>query len=277
MNDTTIYDPDIQWVFFDCFNTILLEPEAQCPYPYLIPIADLAVRHGLYISEEEFVADYGAWYKRRWPARLDNEKNSRWREMPLAERLSNLFHARLFNLHKYRSTEESMVKCDGAPAGTEPEKKTISLLITEMITLLTNHYLRELVPSDRVVNMLDHLAGKVRLAVISNYYIAGWPALALDYFGLGAYFDFVIDSAAFGTKKPGIEIYEEALRRAEASSEEVIFIGDSWDNDILIPHSLGMHTLYVQFTSMPRPTTTLAYGYQVPSISHWDDLIARWG
>lgn len=265
MTDTTTFGAGVQWIFFDCFNTILMEPKTDSPYSYLIPIAGLPVRHGLYKSEEEFIADYGSWYKCKWPPSVGNQTTDRWSELPLEERLSELFNTRLSNQLHYHSVE-----------GFRVEKESISALITEMIAHLTNYYLNNLVPSDRIVNTLDHLADKSRLAVVSNFYIAGWPALALDHFGLGAYFDFVLDSAAFGTKKPGVTIYNEALQRAGALPEEVIFVGDSWDNDILLPHHLGMRTVHVQFTPKRRSTTTLADGYQVPSISHWDELVAWW-
>ena len=47
----------IDWIFFDCFNTLLAEPRGDERFPYLTPSADLPVRYGFYGS---LLADLGA-------------------------------------------------------------------------------------------------------------------------------------------------------------------------------------------------------------------------
>ena len=47
----------IDWIFFDCFNTLLAEPRVDDRFPYLTPSADLPVRYGFYGS---LLADLGA-------------------------------------------------------------------------------------------------------------------------------------------------------------------------------------------------------------------------
>lgn len=232
----------VSWVFFDCFNTLLMEPGGHGPHPYLTPIASLPVRHGLYGSQAEFLADYAAWYRSRWAAH-DGEGASRrdWREVPLAERLTELFRGR-------RAAERAHAD-----------------IVAEMVSHLDDRHLPSLKPADKVRDMLARLGGEVRLAVVSNFYIAGWPAMALDHFGLGGHFAFVLDSAAFGIKKPGPAIYEEALRRAGARPEEVVFIGDSLQADVLTPRRLGMRALHY------RPASAAAR--REWEIAHWDELV----
>ena len=57
----------LDWMFFDCFNTLLAEPGGGERFPYLTPLADLPVQYGLYDSSIEFLTDYTKWYESRWP------------------------------------------------------------------------------------------------------------------------------------------------------------------------------------------------------------------
>ena len=57
----------LDWIFFDCFNTLLAEPRSGERFPYLTPLADLPVQYGLYGARAEFLADYARWYESRWP------------------------------------------------------------------------------------------------------------------------------------------------------------------------------------------------------------------
>jgi HAD superfamily hydrolase (TIGR01549 family) len=88
---------------------------------------------------------------------------------------------------------------------------------------------------------------KYRLGVVSNFSVANLPAQYLESFGLRNHFDFVLDSAAFGYKKPDPRIFYQALALAGLSSDEagrVLFIGDHPDRDIYPARGLGMQTMH---------------------------------
>ena len=160
-------------------------------------------------------------------------------------------------------------------SGASPDTKApdLNAIISQMVSRLRDHQLRLLKPTDGVQDMLSGLHGQVKMAVVSNVHIVGWPEFVLDRFGLGHYFDFVLDSAAFGVKKPGTAIYEEALQRAAASPQQVLFVGDSLANDVLAPRRMGMRAVHY------RPETgdaTDGTGAQAPAhegVSHWRDLL----
>ena len=85
------------------------------------------------------------------------------------------------------------------------------------------------------------------MGVVSNFYLPGWPERLLGVHGLLQHFEFVIDSAAIGFRKPGHEIYLEALRHAGLGADragDVVFIGDNLRNDVLAPRSMGMDAIY---------------------------------
>ena len=70
----------------------------------------------------------------------------------------------------------------------------------------------------------------------------------LKQFGLTSYFDFVVDSAGVGWRKPGREIYMAALEAAGLSVSEtstVLFVGDDFENDCAAPGRLGFATKHL--------------------------------
>ena len=253
----------LDWVFFDCFDTLLAEPRSGERFPYLTPLADLPVRYGLYGARAEFLADYARWYESRWPEADATPTSGRdWAEVPLAARLTELFAQR--REHMPPESDRSM-----ETGAAQPEE-----IVPRMISRLCDHYLRTLTPTDGVGDMLSQLHGRVKTAVVSNFYIAGWPALALDHFGLAHRFEFVLDSAAFGVKKPGREIYGEALRRAAVRPGNALFVGDSPTSDVLAPRRLGMQALHYRPVTRNAGAGIGAATLRDGVISHWRDLPA---
>lgn len=121
--------------------------------------------------------------------------------------------------------------------------------------------------------MLQRWRSIVKTGVISNFYLRDWPQRMLMKFGLYSHFDFVIDSASFGFKKPGHTIYLGALQRAGIlinQAERVIFIGDNLTNDVLAPMELGMKAIYLDRTDDRPSSEPVPEG--IPSIRHWDEF-----
>ena len=68
------------------------------------------------------------------------------------------------------------------------------------------------------------------LGVISNS--VGTMEEQLNRLGLAKYFRTILDSAIVGVEKPHPEIFQIALKRAEAQSSEAVFVGDTHATDI---------------------------------------------
>ena len=62
---------------------------------------------------------------------------------------------------------------------------------------------------------------------------------------IDSFFDQVITSEASGSLKPNKEIFDYALRKTGASTEESIMIGDNLDADIQGGINAGMDTIFV--------------------------------
>ncbi|MCX6672372.1 MAG: HAD family hydrolase [Methanothrix sp.] len=68
----------------------------------------------------------------------------------------------------------------------------------------------------------------------------------MRYFGLYEQFTHVIFSSDFGHKKPDPRIFLEAAKLMGREPEEVMCIGDSFDNDIVPSSRLGMKAMHIE-------------------------------
>ncbi|MEJ1238595.1 YjjG family noncanonical pyrimidine nucleotidase [Chryseolinea sp. T2] len=81
------------------------------------------------------------------------------------------------------------------------------------------------------IDVLDYLAGRYRLAVITNGFDE-IQQLKLAAGNLHKYFNHIITSQTAGHRKPAREIFEYALQHNETQCHEAIMIGDNLITDI---------------------------------------------
>jgi len=93
-----------------------------------------------------------------------------------------------------------------------------------------------------------------KLGLISNFTYAPLIYAALRKLDLSRFFDVVLVSADIGWRKPHVRIFNEALRRLGVSAGEVIYIGDSPDEDIKGAKDVGMRTIHVASQFYPQET-----------------------
>ena len=206
-----------QVIFFDCFNTLIEEHHDPDDFPFMMPSDHLAVEAGFYAEREAFHADYDHWHARNW----DREPG---REVHYRDRVSFILE-----------------RCDPG------RKHLIQDLVAEMERRFHQDYHAGLAPAPGVLEMLESWRGKARLAVVSNFHLEDYPERVLEDFGLLAHFDFVINSADLGWKKPNPRIYETALDQAglsAGSGDRAFFVGDNLTNDVLAPRAAGMGALH---------------------------------
>ncbi len=211
-------------IFFDCFNTLIEELHDRSDFPYMAPSDHMSVEAGFYAHRDEFRRDYADCHARNWDY-------DRGREVTYHERVSGVLHRR------------------------DPDRTAeIEVLVHEMVRRFQHSYPRGLRPAPGVVEMLEAWHGRARLAVVSNFHMAGYPERLLEAYGLLDFFEFVLNSAEFGWKKPDRRIYHEALARAGLGSAEAgqaVFIGDNLENDVAGPRAAGMRAIL--YTASPQP------------------------
>jgi putative hydrolase of the HAD superfamily len=81
------------------------------------------------------------------------------------------------------------------------------------------------------------------IGVCSNW---GWDLeAALHATGVDALIDVAVTSARVGYRKPHAAMYESILGALGVAAPEAIFVGDSWEPDVLGPIGAGMRSVHV--------------------------------
>jgi HAD superfamily hydrolase (TIGR01549 family) len=102
----------------------------------------------------------------------------------------------------------------------------------------TEGYLR------RNLQLLRRLKHAYRLGVVSNFY--GNVDVLCREAGLSESLDALLDSTRLGISKPDPEIFRIALGKLGVSPEEAIFVGDSYERDMMPSRRLGMKTVWLR-------------------------------
>jgi FMN phosphatase YigB (HAD superfamily) len=119
--------------------------------------------------------------------------------------------------------------------------------------------------------MLDAWQGTAKMGVVSGFFLGDCPRRLLARFDLEGYFEFILDSASVGFRKPAGELYQEALRRAKLTRDqagEILFVGDNLKLDVIAPASVGMRSMH--YNSNREGQAIEEAGHSYPSIAHWD-------
>lgn len=93
--------------------------------------------------------------------------------------------------------------------------------------------------------MLDQLAGRYTLGLISNTHYPPLVRHHLAAAGLERFFPAPVLSVTFGRRKPAPEIFAHALQQAGASAGQSIYIGDSYFADYGGAKQAGMQPLLI--------------------------------
>ncbi|MDG6257570.1 MAG: HAD family hydrolase [Methanomicrobiaceae archaeon] len=94
------------------------------------------------------------------------------------------------------------------------------------------------------VRLLDHL-GYVAKGIVSNGQRV-FSEIELKYLGLHHHFDVIVFSSDIGVKKPDPRIFRVALDALSLEPEEALFIGDSFEADILGARKVGMQAMFIR-------------------------------
>jgi HAD superfamily hydrolase (TIGR01509 family) len=126
---------------------------------------------------------------------------------------------------------------------TLPEKALAAF--TEVI-LETSVYTAKVEPPEP--GMPEALAGLhdlgLRLGCVSNAFMgASTLHQIMVERGLGQHLEMTISSCEFGYRKPHPSIYEAAVREMRLAPQEIIFVGDRVEQDVVGPAKLGMRTV----------------------------------
>jgi len=101
-----------------------------------------------------------------------------------------------------------------------------------------------------VVDFLRQVSARLPIGLVSNYPCGAAIRRSLDATGLRASLPIVVVSGDVGWVKPHHVPFQAALDELSCPPEEVIFVGDRWDADMIGASALGMITCHhVGYTS----------------------------
>ena len=97
------------------------------------------------------------------------------------------------------------------------------------------------------IPMLETLrASGRRLGIISNASDDEDVQKLVDQAGIRPYFDFILSSAAFGRRKPGSDIFKQALSYWDIIPDQAVMVGDTLSADILGANWLGIVSIWIR-------------------------------
>jgi HAD superfamily hydrolase (TIGR01549 family) len=126
---------------------------------------------------------------------------------------------------------------------------------------LANFYSRSYYEAERavpgVIELLETLSQSYKIGVISNN-IFEEQLKKMHRIGISDYIETFAISEEVGAAKPDLKIFNTALNRAGVTSQEAIYIGDSWNNDILGALNAGIRPLWFNRKGIPSPNQQIS-------------------
>ena len=108
------------------------------------------------------------------------------------------------------------------------------------------HRYNDISPYDDVVPMLDALAPRFKLGLLSNG--NNYP----EYFGLAERFDFAVYAQDIGIEKPDPRTFHIAARRADCGLDQLLHVGDSLETDVEGAQAVGVRAVWLNRDGLPN-------------------------
>lgn len=129
----------------------------------------------------------------------------------------------------------------------------------------TEYYLR------RNVSLLGRLQKHYKMGIVSNFY--GNVSKICEEAGLSEYLFTILDSTQVGLSKPDRNLFERALRDLGVRAQECVFIGDSYDRDMLPARRMGMKTIWIKGPNPRLPAEPEALDCSIGSLMELESLL----
>ena len=103
-----------------------------------------------------------------------------------------------------------------------------------------------------IKKLLSKVSTEYKLGLVSNFTYAPVIYAGVKKLGINQFFNAILVSEEVGWRKPSRKIFEETLKRLDATAEETVYVGDSPLEDIKGAKAVGMKTVFIpsQFYSL---------------------------
>ncbi|MDK2912681.1 MAG: putative hydrolase of the superfamily [Methanolobus sp.] len=205
----------VKGLIFDCYHTIVDIKTDESDYYTYDTVSKWLQYQGVMIDPERLKGEYHALAKETVEA--SGEEHAEIRVEEVFERICR---------------ENSVWGIDEHKLGIETSKVFRSASLRKIGVFPE---------SLKIIEETPHL----KKCILSNGQRI-FSELELRFLGLYDLFDIIIFSSDVRYKKPDPKIYRLALEKMQLEPREVIFIGDTLENDIIAPQEVGMQAMHIQ-------------------------------
>jgi putative hydrolase of the HAD superfamily len=121
--------------------------------------------------------------------------------------------------------------------------------------------------------LLERLAARYRLAVVSNFDYTPTVEAILDRSRVAGLFQTIVVSDAVGWRKPKPIIFEETLRRLGVGPREALFVGDRPDIDVIGAQGVAMDVAWINRAGEPLPAGIPAPQFEIRDLAELDAIV----
>jgi putative hydrolase of the HAD superfamily len=205
----------IKGIIFDLYNTLIdIHTDEESINTYEA-VSKWLIYQGVKISAEDLKNDYRRMAKEGMEAK--------WEKHPEI-RVEDIF-GRICKSHALRDIDEVRLGVETARAFRAGSLRRLQLF-------------------PQSLQLLQGLKSYPKVIVSNGQ--RSFSEQEMRYFGLYEQFTHVIFSSDFGHKKPDSRIFLEAAKLMGREPEEVMCIGDSFENDIAASSRLGMRAMHIE-------------------------------
>lgn len=228
------FPSSVKWVFLDLDNT-LWDFDANATEA----LKELFRRHNLHLHTDYHVDQFVALYQ--------DVNAAYWKRYERGEVTKEVLRAARFT-----DTFDAM----GIPAAMQPVDVWQEYLeICPLMTLMMPNAL----------NALEVLSKRFNLALLTNGFEAT-QRTKIRASGIEPYIKFMVTSETLGVAKPSVLFFEKALMEANCRAEEVVYLGDTWDTDVLGGVGAGILTYWYRRDHDDRMYESPFYGGAVDDL-----------
>ncbi len=121
------------------------------------------------------------------------------------------------------------------------------------------------------VSLFAHLSTRFRVGVVSNFF--GNLRIVLEDAGLAQSVEVMIDSGCVGFSKPDPRIFQLALEQLRLRPEHAVFIGDSYERDMMPSTELGLKTIWLKGPNPRVPEHAIPVDAVITQLSELEVLV----
>lgn len=205
----------VKGIIFDCYNTLIEIKTDEDDIASYQPVSKWLMYKGVRIAPDDLMREYKSG--------IEAEMKARWEKYPEVRVEHVLGH--ICKQHELWNIDEEAVGVETARAFRAGSIRKIDAF-------------------HQSVRLLKELEEYPKVVLSNGQRV--FSELELKYFGLYDKFKMVIFSSDFGYKKPDPRIFLEAAKSLEFEPENILCIGDNFDNDIVPASKLGMKALHIE-------------------------------